>query len=80
MKLFNFIGIQGNVKMLTQMLGHPNHYQSMSTVTLDRVQPAYEPQQSRHTDAMRLVSERKQRKLTTKQMKLTDHLKGMRDR
>ena len=75
-----FIGIQGNVRMLGRMLKHPNLYQSMATVTLDRVQPAYEPQPSKHADAMLIVRERKQRQLTTKQNQLADHLKDMRNR
>ena len=66
--------------MLNRMLNHPNHYQTMATVTLDRVQPVYEPQLSRHTDAMQLVSERKQKKLTSKQAQLAGHLKNMRHR
>ena len=75
-----FVGIQGNVRMLNEMLTHPNMLRTMETVTLDRVRPSYQAEPSKLTDAMAVARQRKQRKLTTKQQQLVGQLQKMRDR
>ena len=73
------LGIQGNVRVLHQMLAHPNLLGS-TDVTLDRVLPVYQPQVSRHEEAMSLAQRKKTIMFPSKQQVLESELRKLRDR